>query len=429
MRAAYGPLFAVRPARRLVGVSLLGRLSTGAYPIPLILLIQGTTHSYALAGAAEATNLAAAALTGPTRGRALDRFGSRRAIPPIALTRAAAIGALWPVATTRAPVAIILITAVAGIAAPALPTAMRLQWQRLLGPGDPRLPQAYAFEALAQVFLFVAGPLLAAAGIATVGAGATLVATAGLLLAGALPFALFAVADETQRPPPGTPRVRLIRVAGLQTLVIATVAADAALGIIDIAVTAFAKQHGHPSAAGLLLAVFCLASVLGGIAYGARRWHATASRRLPAILAVAALLYLPLAAAVSPAQLAGLLAIAGAPFAAQWTTTYLVLDRVAPNHASGEAMSWLSAANAAGVGLGYLLAGVIIQTASTTDAFLAAAGLLACSTLFVLARQTTLTQAPLSASPAAGEVDTHREEPARHVNGKSAKRPLPELLQ
>jgi hypothetical protein len=302
-------------------------------------------------------------------------------------------------ATTRAPVAILLVTAVAGIAAPALPTAMRLQWQRLLGPDDPRLPQAYAFEALAQVFLFVAGPLLAAAGIATIGPGATLLATAGLLLAGALPFALFAVADDAQPPPRGTPRAGLIRLAGLQTLVIATVAADAALGIVDIAVTAFAKQHGDPSAAGVLLAAFCLASVLGGAAYGARRWRATPSHRLPAILAVAALLYLPLAAAVTPAQLAGLLAIAGTPLAAQWTTTYLVLDQVAPHHASGEAMSWISAANAAGVGLGYLLAGAIIQTTSTTDAFLAAAGLLACSTLCVLARQTTLTQPPLSALP------------------------------
>jgi len=392
VRVAYGPLFAVRPARRLVVVSLLGRLSTGAYPIPLILLIQGTTHSYALAGVAEATNLAAAALTGPMRGRALDRFGSRRAIPPIALTRAAAIGLLWPIATTRAAAAILLVTAVAGIVAPALPTAMRLQWQRILGPTDPRLPQAYAFEALAQVSLFVAGPLLAAAGIATVGPGATLLATAGLLLAGALPFALLAVADHAQPVPRSTPRAGLVRLAGLRTLVIATVAADAALGIVDIAVIAFAKQHGNPSAAGVLLAVFCLASMLGGAAYGARRWHATPSRRLPVILTTAALLYLPLVAAVTPAQLAGLLAIAGVPFAAQWTTTYLVLDQVVPHRASGEAMSWISAANAAGVGLGYLLAGTIIQTTSTTDAFLTAAGLLACSALCVLTRQTTLTR-------------------------------------
>lgn len=46
---AYRPLFEARRARVLAASSLLGRLSTGAYPIPLI---QGTTGSYALAGAA-----------------------------------------------------------------------------------------------------------------------------------------------------------------------------------------------------------------------------------------------------------------------------------------------------------------------------------------------------------------------------------------
>ncbi len=56
-------------------------------------------------------------------------------------------------------------------------------------------------------------------------------------------------------------------------------------------------------------------------------------------------------------------------------------------------MSWLSAANVTGVGVGYVLAGAIIQGSSPTGAFLAATGLLALATLIVLARQTTLSEA------------------------------------
>ncbi len=392
--SAYQPLWGVAPARRLIIASLAGRMATGAYPIPLILLVHSATHSYALAGAVEATNLAAAALTGPARGRALDRFGSRRVIPPMALGRATAIAVLWPVAHSRATWATLLVAAAAGVAAPALPTAMRLQWQRLLGRDDPRLVAAYAFESLAQVFLFVAGPLLAAAGIATLGPGVTLAATAGLLLSGALPFALFAVDDRAAPAARGQPRASLIRVAGVRTLVLATVAADAALGSIDIAVTAFAKQRGSASAAAVLLAIFCLASALGGAVHGARRWRGPPRRRLPALMGLAGLLYLPLAAASSLGELAGLLALAGAPFAAQWTASYLALDQVAPVHAGGEAMSWLSAANATGVGLGYVVAGAIVQAAGTTAAFLAASGLLALATLIVLAGQATLRATP-----------------------------------
>lgn len=58
--------------------------------------------------------------------------------------------------------------------------------------------------------------------------------------------------------------------------------------------------------------------------------------------------------------------------------------------ASGEAMSWISAANATGVGVGYILAGAILQRAGTTAAFLAVTALLALATLTLLARQTTL---------------------------------------
>lgn len=390
LASAYRPLFSTERARRLVTTSLVGRLSTGAYPIPVILLIQGTTHSYALAGAAESVSLAGAALTGPARGRALDTWGSRRAIPPIAIARAAAIGAMWPIASTRSTWAVLVAAALVGVTSPALPTAMRLQWKKLLGLEDARLPRAYAFESLAQVSLFVAGPLVAAAGIATLGAGATLAASGGLLLAGALPFAALAVEDRAERTPHRRARASPVRIAGVRTLVIATVIADAALGVVDIAVIAFAKHHGNPSAAGVLLAIFCLTSVIGGAAYGARCWNAPPRRRLAAIMAIAALLYLPLATAASTAQLTGLLALAGAPFAAQWTTTYLALDEIAHAQTAGEAMSWMSAANATGVGVGYAVAGAIIQRAGIADAFVVAAVLLVFATVTVLARQGTL---------------------------------------
>jgi len=113
---------------------LLAWLSTGAYAIALVLLVQGATRSYALAGAAEAANLIAGALSGPARGRALDRFGSRVVIPRVALVRALTLGAMWPVASTGSGAAIVALAVLAGLAAPALPTAMRRQWQQLLGP-------------------------------------------------------------------------------------------------------------------------------------------------------------------------------------------------------------------------------------------------------------------------------------------------------
>jgi len=76
MWSAYRQLFICLPRiRSMVGFSLLARLSTGAYAVPLVLLIQGTTGSYALAGGAEAANLIAGAVSGPARGGRLTGSG------------------------------------------------------------------------------------------------------------------------------------------------------------------------------------------------------------------------------------------------------------------------------------------------------------------------------------------------------------------
>lgn len=243
MWSAYRQLFVDLPRiRSMVGFSLLARLSTGAYAVPLVLLIQGATGSYALAGGAEAANLIAGAVSGPARGRALDRFGSRVVIPRVAVVRAAALGAMWPVAHTGSAPAIIALAVLAGFAAPALPTAMRRQWQQLLGREDPRLQQAYAFEVNAQVSVFVLGPLLAAAGLTAIGAGATLAATGVLLMIGAFAFAALAVSDQQDQRARDAPIAHLLRQHGVATLVLLTAVADAALGVTDIAVTAFHRR-------------------------------------------------------------------------------------------------------------------------------------------------------------------------------------------
>ncbi|MGI8711763.1 MAG: MFS transporter [Solirubrobacteraceae bacterium] len=374
--------------------SLLARLSTGAYAVPLVLLIQGTTGSYALAGGAEAANLIAGAVSGPARGRALDRFGSRVVIPRVALVRTAALGVMWPVAHTGSVPAIFALAVVAGFAAPALPTAMRRQWQQLLGHRNPRLQQAYAFEVNAQVSVFVVGPLLAAAGLAAIGAGATLAATGVLLLIGAFGFAALAVSDQQDQHSRDAPSPHLLRRPGVATVVLLTLVADTSLGVTDIAVTAFAKGHHDPSAAGLLLGLAALSAVITGAVFGARSWHQPSRRLLTRFLAASAIMTAPLALAGSIPVLAGLLVLASAPLAVQPIIVYQLLDALAPRERAGEALAWVSTANSAGVGIGYVAAGAIIQASGTTVAFVISAALLAAATIVPLTRPQALATAP-----------------------------------
>jgi predicted MFS family arabinose efflux permease len=395
MCAAYRQLFVDLPRMRaMVGFSMLARLSTGAYPVPLVLLIQGTTHSYALAGAAEAGNLFAAAVTGPARGRAVDRLGSRIVIPRVALARTVALGVMWPVAHTRSAPAILGLAIVAGFAAPALPTAMRRQWQQLLGREDPRLEWAYAFEVNAQVMVFVIGPLLAAAGIATIGAGATLAGTGALLMVGAVAFAALAVSDQQDQSARAAGTSHLLRERGVAALVLVTVVADVSLGVVDIAVTAFAKGRDDPSAAGLLLGVAATSALITGTVFGARSWSTPPASQLRWLLGTSALLTVPLALAGSIPAMAGLLILASAPLAIQPIIVYRLLDGLAPRERAGESLAWISTANSAGVGIGYLAAGTVIQASGTTAAFLTGAALLAAAATVAFTQRHALTPNP-----------------------------------
>ena len=275
--AAYAPLFASTRARRLVAASLLGRLAVGMFDLALILLAQDATGSYAFAGAAVGVFGAAIAVSAPLRGRMVDRRGARAALPPLVLVNAAAIAGLPLAAESGGDWLILLLAGAAGISVPPLVPSMRVEWQRLLGRGHAGLAQAYAFEAAAQVALFIVGPLLAGAGVATIGAGATLAVTAGVALVGGMAFALQA-SDVPSTVAPEQRGLGPIRLPGLRTLALATAFADTGLGAIDVAVTAFAQQRGEPGAAGALLALFAASSVVGGAVYGARSWSSPPAR-------------------------------------------------------------------------------------------------------------------------------------------------------
>ena len=127
-------------------------------------------------------------------------------------------------------------------------------------------------------------------GPATIGAGATLAATGVFQIAGGLIFGILAVDDRAPGAGDRHRSARVPAVPGIQTLVLTAFVADSALGMIDITVTAFAERHGQPSAAGLLLAVFALTSVLTSAVLGVRHWDMPPRQRLVVLTGTAALL-------------------------------------------------------------------------------------------------------------------------------------------
>lgn len=387
MLATYRPLFTSTMARRLVATSLTARLAVGMTPLPLVLTVRDATGSYALAGLVSGGWSLGVAVSAPFRGRLVDRLGSRRALPPLALVSAIALGTLPLLADTGSVWILGPVAVVSGLAEPPFVASMRVEWQRLLGESDPRLVQAYAFESAAQVAMFVIGPLIAAAGVALVGPGATLSAAAALMLAGALAFATEAAVERGPDHAHGRSPIRL---PGVLTLVLATLLADTALGVVDVTLIAFSNLRGSPAAGGILLALFAGGSVLGALAFGARNWPGSPSVQLAAITATATVAMTPLALADSILVIAPLAVLAGAPSAAQWAASSVALDRASGGAAGAEAYTWLSTANAVGIAVGSAVAGACVEAWGTPSAFLAGCAATALATALLIIRRGTI---------------------------------------
>jgi hypothetical protein len=137
-----------------------------------------------------------------------------------------------------------------------------------------------------------------------------------------------------------------------------------AVGAGELAITAFTSEHGAAELAGTLIAVQAVASIIGGLWYGARNWRSPPGERLPVVALVFALCWAPLVAVPSIGAAFPLMAVTGFALAPAISLIYLLLDSLAPTGAAAEATGWILTAIVAGAALGNAAAGVAVTAAS-----------------------------------------------------------------
>ena len=156
---------------------------------------------------------------------------------------------------------------------------------------------------------------------------------------------------------------------------------------------AFSAEEGSKELAGVLLAVWSLASGAAGLAYGARpareqltSVHMRFALLLPAGCAV-------LFAASSPATMALLVILCGLPIAPLIASRNQLVERVAPRGTATEAFTWPLTALVAGVSLGAATAGSLVEHYSWSAGVVAAVTMSALGAVVLLARRNTLEHA------------------------------------
>ena len=150
-------------------------------------------------------------------------------------------------------------------------------------------------------------------------------------------------------------------------------------GALEVVMVAFATGHGARALAGPLLALSAAGSLLAGLWYGTRDWHAPAPRRFAAALtALAAGTFLFPAAGTVPQMAAAALA-AGFTVSPALIAGFTLTERLLPHAVLTEGFAWLDAATGIGFAAGSTAGGLAADAAGARPAFLvvAAAALLA----------------------------------------------------
>jgi hypothetical protein len=389
-------------ARRLLALSVLARLPLAMLSIGWLVHVEGLTHSFATAGLVAGALAIAQGIGGPLLGRVADRRGQTAVLAGSALVAGAALvfGAALP-AGTPAP-ALVAVAALLGLATPPVGACMRALLPGLIADAE-QLRRAYTIDATAVELTWAAGPPLVLLGGAVASTGTALVA-AGILLAGAtLAFAAapasraWRPAAEVERPAGGA-----LRAPGMRTLVVVLAGVGVLFGSVEVATASAAGALGVTAAAGPLLGLWGLGSLLGGIAATRAGGVAGTGAGLVLLLGGLGAAHVALVAATgSLVALGALTLLAGVLIAPTLATPLSMVDALAPDGTRTEAFAWLATAIAIGTSLGAAGAGAVAEAAGPAATFALAGGAGLAAAAVALLRTGSLPGGGPCAAPAA----------------------------
>ena len=371
----YRAFFGQPDVARLVSMAMLARMPLGMQGLGALLHVRDLTGSFAIAGTAVGTYLAASAITAPIVGRVVDRIGPRI---PLLVNGCVAPLALVVLLLARplhlTPVMMHVALAVAGAFAPPITVLTRTMWRYRFEHDDASRRTAFAVDAVLVELAFTLGPaliaLLVAIGDPTIAFGAAVVfatiATPVFFASPALRYWKHEPhASRSLLGPLTHPRLLVVyATSGLLTF---------CLGLLEVGYPAFATTAGATALSGVLLAINSTGSALGGFAYGGLHLAMAVERQLRWLLLLLAIAVAVQALVTSIWALSALAFVAGVFIAPALTATTLLVSTNAPPRYATEAFTWSATCIVTGVGAGMAVGGQLVERADPRAVFLVSA--------------------------------------------------------
>ncbi|MDN5765194.1 MAG: MFS transporter [Humibacillus sp.] len=389
----YRYALAIRDARNALVLGLLIRIPMFAGTVLLTLhVVIALGRSYGQAGLVAAAATIAIAISGPWRGRLLDRLGLRRTVAPSLVVQAVC----WSIAPFVDYLPLMALAASAGLFV--VPTFSILRQVIIRSVPEHHRRSALSLDSAGTEIAFMAGPALGvwlatvwntgwalfACEMAAVLAGCLLwvanpaikgdpvaepqpvadAVTGGLAL-GCTVDGSIGPADQprsTDHPVPADETVPLRAWRGFITgpvamVYLAALSTTLVLSGSDVAIVAALRSFDATGSIGWILALWGGGSLIGGLVYGA--WP----RSFPVywLLGGLALTTVPVALAVGVPSFAVLLVLSGPFCAPTITATVEHLSTVVPERFRGEMMGWHGSAMTGGSAVGAPVAGFAID--------------------------------------------------------------------
>ena len=414
MQNPYREIFAAPGAKGFSAAGFIARMPISMTGIGIVTMLSELRGEYGLAGAVAATFALATALIAPRISRVVDRFGQSRVLVPATAVSVMAMGALLLCARYDAPDWTLFLCAIPAGCMPSMGAMVRARWL-VLYRGSPHLHTAFSFESVVDEMCFILGPIISVGLCVSVFPEAGPLAAIVFFTVGVLLFTL-----QRGTEPPTHPRTEgkassVMRVPGLQVLVLCLIAIGAVFGTVDVVTVAFAEHRGQAGAASYVLATYAAGSCLSGIAFGAFKFATPLPRMLVVGVCVTAVTILPLLVVDDLATLAVAVFVAGLSISPTMIIVISLVERLVPAARLTEGMTWTTTGIGIGVAAGSSLSGAIVDHAGPRAGFGVAVGAAALAAAVAVGGHRVLRRtAPRSTStPVAGGGPLPSTVPAR----------------
>jgi predicted MFS family arabinose efflux permease len=269
---------------------------------------------------------------------------------------------MWPLVLS------FLLLFIAGATSPNIGSLVRARWVAQVG-GTQELGPAFAWEAVVDELVFIAGPPLVTFVALQVNPVAGIVLCAALVLVGAMALALQRNTQPEPRPQSGPrPNEALFSGPFLMVLIVLSLLGGV-FGAFEITTVATLAALGSASLTGLILALYAGGSLIAGLVVGTRQSSLDPGTRTVWLTALLAVACVPLVLADDVWSTAVGAVIAGAAVAPILIHATTQVERIAPRHRITEALGISISAITIGVAVASPATGALVDVTTAATGY------------------------------------------------------------